>query len=85
MKDYIKKENNMNKYVVAEKSKAETKGDISKARSEMFMVQEVKTSIFYLKQIFKVDTSNLSDDKSKSRKDDMSKIGEIGEPIKKDV
>ena len=38
MKDYIKKENNLNKYVVAEKSKAETKGDISKARSEMLKV-----------------------------------------------
>ena len=39
----------------------------------MFLVQEVKTSISYLQEVFKVDISNINDDKIKSRKDDMSK------------
>ena len=47
--------------------------NILKARSEMFLVQEVKTSISYLQEIFKKDISNISDDEIKSGKDDMSK------------
>ena len=39
----------------------------------MFLVQEVKTSICYLQEIFKVDVSNINDDEIKSRKDGMSK------------
>ena len=39
----------------------------------MFLVQEVKTSISYLAEIFKVDVSNINDDEIKSRKDDMPK------------
>ena len=73
MKDYIKKGNNLKKYAAAKKSEADIKVNISKARSEMFLVQEVKTSISYLQEIFKVDVSNISDDEIKSRKDDMSK------------
>lgn len=46
MKDYIKKGNYMKKYAAAEKSEAEIKGGISKI---LFMVQEVKTSIFLFK------------------------------------
>ena len=73
MKDYIKKGNNLKKYAGAKKSGADIKVNISKARSEMFLVQEVKTSISYLREIFKVDISNINDDEIKSRKDDMSK------------
>ena len=73
MKDYIKKGNNLKKYAAAKKSEADIKVNISKARSEMFLVQEVKTSISYLQEIFKVDISNINDDEIKSRKDDMSK------------
>ena len=73
MKDYIKKGNNLKKYAAAKKSEADIKVNISKARSEMFLVQEVKTSISYLQEIFKVDISNINDGKIKSRKDDMSK------------
>ena len=73
MKDYIKKGNNLKKYAAAKKSEADIKVNISKARSEMFLVQEVKTSISYLQEIFKVDVSNINDDEIKSRKDDMSK------------
>ena len=73
LKDDIKKGNNLKKYAAAKKSEADIKCNISKGRSEMFLVQEVKTSIFYLKKIFRVDTNNLSDDKIKSGKDDMSK------------
>ena len=57
MKDYIKKGNNLKKYAAAKKSEADIKVNISKARSEMFLVQEVKTSISYLQEIFKVDVS----------------------------
>ena len=39
----------------------------------MLLVQEVKTSISYLEEIFKVDISNINDDEIKSRKDDMPK------------
>ena len=39
----------------------------------MFLVLEMKTSISYLQEIFKVDISNINDGKIKSRKDDMSK------------
>ena len=39
----------------------------------MFLVQEVKASISYLQEIFKVDISNINDDEIKSRKDDISK------------
>ena len=49
------------------------KVNISKARSEMFLVEEVKTSISYLQDILKVDVSNINDDEIKSRKDDMPK------------
>ena len=37
----------------------------------MLLVQEVKTSISYLEEIFKVDISNIDDDKIKSRKDEI--------------
>ena len=73
MKDYIKKGSNLNKYAAAKKSEADIKLNMSKARSEMFLTQEVKTSISYLEEILKVDVSNISDNKIKSRKDDMLK------------
>ena len=73
MKDYIKKGNNLKKYAAAKKSEADVKVNISKARSEMFLILEVKTSISYFQEIFKVDIGNINDDEIKSRKDDMSK------------
>ena len=73
MKDYIKKGNNLKKYAAAKKSEADVKVNISKARSEMFLVLEVKTSISYFQEIFKVDIGNINDDEIKSWKDDMSK------------
>ena len=39
----------------------------------MFLVQEVKTNISYLEEIFKVDISNINDDEIKNRNDDMPK------------
>ena len=39
----------------------------------MSLVQDMKTSISYLEEIFKVDVSNINDDEIKSRKDDMPK------------
>ena len=73
MKVYIKKGNNLKKYVAAKNSEADIKVNMSKARSEIFLVQEVKTSISYLEEIFKVDVSNINDDEIKIRKEDMSK------------
>ena len=72
MKDYNKKGNNLKKYAAAKNSEADIKVNISKTRSEMFLVQEVKTGISYLEEIFKVDISNISDDEIRSRKDDKS-------------
>ena len=71
MKDYIKKGNNLKKFAAAKKSEADIKVNISKARSEMFLIQEMKTSISYLQEIFKVNVSNINDDEIKSRKDDI--------------
>ena len=68
MKDYFKKGNNLGKYAPAKKSEAECiKVNVSKARTEMFLVQKVKTSISYLEEIFKVGISNINDDDCKSR------------------
>ena len=66
IKDYIKKGNNLKKYSAAKKSEADVKVNISKARSEMFLVLEVKTSISYFQEIFKVDIGNINDDEIKS-------------------
>ena len=73
MKDYIKKGNNLKKYAAAKKSEADIKVNVSKVRTEMFLVQEVKTSISYLEEIFKVGISSINDDEIKSKKDDMPK------------
>ena len=69
MKDYIKKGNNLKKYAALKESEADIKVNILKGRSEMFLVQEVKTSISYLEEIFWVIISNVNDYKIKSRKD----------------
>ena len=73
MKDYIRKRNNLKKYAAVKKWKADIKMNVSKVRTEMFLVQELKTSISYLEEIFKVDISNINDDEIKSRKDEMPK------------
>ena len=62
----------MKKYATSKKSEADFKDNISKARSNIFFVQEVKTSISYLEEVFRKDTSIPNDDEIKSRKDDMS-------------
>ena len=63
----------MKKYVATEKSETDIKVNIPKAISEMFLLQEVKTIISYLEEIFRVDISNLNDDKIKNTKSDISK------------
>ena len=62
----------MKKYATSKKSEADFKDNISKARSKVFFVQEVKISISYLEEVFRKDTSIPNDDEIKSRKDDMS-------------
>ena len=59
----------MKKYAALKESEADIKVNISKERSEMFLVQEVKTSISYLEEIFWVIISNVNDYEIKSRKD----------------
>ena len=71
MKDCIKKGDNLKKYAATKKSEADIKVNISKARSEMFLVQEVET-ISCLEEINGVDANNLNDNEIKSRIDDMS-------------
>ena len=83
MKDYIKKGNNLEKYAAAKKSETDIKVNISKERSEMFLVKHVKTSIYYLEEIFKVHADNLNDDEIKCRKDDMSKHLKLLENLSK--
>ena len=73
MKDYIKNRNNLKKYASAKKSEADIKVKVSEAKPEMFLAQEVKTSTSYIKEIFRVDASDLSDNEINSRNDDMSK------------
>ena len=72
MKDCIKKGDNLKKYAATKKSEADIKVTISKARSEMFLVQEVK-NISCLEEIYGVDANNLNDNEIKSRIDGMSK------------
>ena len=73
MKDYVKKKrNNLKKCATSKKPEADFKDNISKARSKIFFVQEVKTSISYLEEVFRKDTSIPNDDEIKSRKDDVS-------------
>ena len=62
MKNYIKKGNNLKKCASAKKSEADIKVNVTKAITEMLLVQEVKTSISYLEELFKVDISNINDD-----------------------
>ena len=69
----MKNGNNLKKYVATEKSETDIKVNIPKAISEMFLLQEVKTIISYLEEIFRVDISNLNDDKIKKTKSDISK------------
>ena len=47
----------MKKYATSKKSEADFKDNISKVRSKIFFVQEVKTSISYLEEVFRKDTS----------------------------
>ena len=63
----------MKKYAATEKSETDIKVNIPKEISEMFLLQEVKTIISYSEEIFRVDISNLNDDKIKNRKSDMRK------------
>ena len=73
MKDYIKKRNNLKKSAAPKKWEADIKVNKSEARSKMFLVQQARTSISYLEEIFRVDAYSLIDDAIKNRKDYMSK------------
>ena len=65
MKDYIKNGNNLKKYDAVNKSD-DIKVNISKAISEMFLVQEVNSSISYLEELFRVDANNRNNDETKT-------------------
>ena len=68
-----------------DKQRIDIKVNISKARSEIILAQEVKTSVSYLEEIFRVAISNPNDDEVKSRKDGMSKHLQQSENLSKKV
>ena len=74
MKSYIKNANAVKKEMSEKRSKADIKQKASKLRSNIFMVQEVKTSMTYLEEVFGVDIdNNMNDDEITSRKSDLPK------------
>ena len=74
MKCYIKNVNAVKKEMSEKRSKADIKQKASKLRSDIFMVQEVKTSMTYLEEVFGVDIDdNMNDDEITSRKSDLPK------------
>ena len=56
-----------------DKQRIDIKVNISKSGSEIILAQEVKTSIFYFEEIFRVAIGNPNDNEVKSRKDGISK------------
>ena len=65
MKSYIKNANAVKKEMSEKRSKADIKQKASKLRSNIFMVQEVKTSMTYLEEVFGVDIDdNMNDDEN---------------------
>ena len=65
MKSYIKNANVVKKEMSEKRSKADIKQKASKLRSNIFMVQEVKTSMTYLEEVFGVDIDdNMNDDEN---------------------
>ena len=77
MKNYIKNEQSSKKDTSERRSKAYIKQKASlrseKLRSELFLGQEVKSSIEHLQKVFRVDMKVLKDDEIAIRKVDLPK------------
>ena len=77
MKNYIKNEQSSKKDTSERRSKAYIKQKASlrseKLRSELFLGQEVKSSIEHLQKVFRVDVKVLKDDEIAIRKVDLPK------------
>ena len=67
MKNYIKNIQSLKKDMSERRSKAD-KHKASKLRSELFLGQEVKSSIAYLEEVFRVDVKVMKDDEFATRK-----------------
>ena len=73
IKSFIKNANAVKKDKSEMKSKADVKQKSSKLRSDIFLAQEVKTSMTHLKEVFGVDLDEMNDDEITSRKNDLPK------------
>ena len=71
MKSYIKNANAV-KQMSEMKSKADGKQK-AKFRSDIFLVQEVKTSMAYLEEVFGADLDEMNDEEIASRNNDLPK------------
>ena len=73
IKSFIKNANAVKKDKSEMKSKADVKQKSSKLRSDIFLAQEVKTSMTHLKEVFGVDLDEMNDGEITSRKNDLPK------------
>ena len=62
MKDFIKRAGLMKKQISERNSSAEVKLKVSKARSEMFLMQEVESSMKDLLEVFNIELTSRNDE-----------------------
>ena len=73
MKNYIKNVQSFKEDMSERRSKADIKHKASKLRSELFLGQEMKSSIAHLEEVFRVDVKVLKDDEIATKKADLPK------------
>ena len=73
MKNYIKNVQSLKKDISERRLKTDIKQKASKLRSELFLGQEVKSSIAHLEGIFRADVKVMKGDEIETRKADLSK------------
>ena len=73
MKNYIENGQSLKKDMSERRSEAYIKQKASKLRSELFLGQEVKSSIAHLQKVFRVDVKVLKDNEIATRKIDLPK------------
>ena len=73
MKNYIENGQSLKKDMSERRSEAYIKQKASKLRSELFLGQEVKSSIAHLQEVFRVDVKVLKDNEIATRKIDLPK------------
>ena len=73
MKNYIKNVKPLKEDMSERKSKADIKHKGTKLRSELFLGEEVKSSIAHLEEVFRKDVKVMKDDKILTREADLPK------------